>query len=112
MLPLSASHSVVMPSVVKVPLPYMSRPQSMLWDRLPQREGEVSMGADREANTQALNLALALALALRLSLALSPKPKPKPSPTPNPRKAGCALCAKGAAKRLTGVCAERSRPAA
>ena len=50
-LPLSASHSVVMPSVVKVPLPYMSRPQSMLWDRLPQREGEVSMGADAKAIT-------------------------------------------------------------
>ena len=41
-LPLSASHSVVMPSVVKVPLPYMSRSQSSLKAKLPHANDGVN----------------------------------------------------------------------
>ena len=49
-LPLSPSHSLVMPSTVYVPSACMLTPQSSLLAKL-SREGGVSMGADTKANT-------------------------------------------------------------
>ena len=43
-LPLSPSHSAVMPSAVKVPSPYMSMPQILFSERLRAKGRKVFMG--------------------------------------------------------------------